>query len=58
MSEEQEVRTTVHVPEPIGYWQLPGSNELGGVRFPIFDKPSWLHRFFMRILMGWSYLDA
>ena len=57
MTNNQEVQTTVHVPEPIGYWVLPGSNDQGGIRFHIYEKPYWVHRMFMRILMGWGYED-
>jgi hypothetical protein len=37
---------------PVGYY------DLGGIKFAIFRRPSWLQRRFARWLLGWEWRDA
>lgn len=37
--------------EPVGYY------DLGGTRFAINKKPCWLHRFLVRWVFGWEWVE-
>jgi hypothetical protein len=43
-------------PPSVGYWLMPGSAAYE-VRFMMPKKPNWVHRTFMRLLLGWEWRD-
>lgn len=45
-------------PSPVGYWIMPGSVPEWQTRFSAYAKPNIVHRFFMRRLLGWKWIDA
>jgi hypothetical protein len=45
-------------PEPVGWWVLPGGNELSNIKFSCFKKPNWLVRFSMKYVFGWKYEEV
>jgi hypothetical protein len=44
-------------PPSVGYWLMPGSAPAHEVRFMMTKKPNWVHRTFMRLLLGWEWKD-
>lgn len=45
-------------PRVVGYWVLPGGNVQNYIKFSCHEKPNVIHRYFMRLLMGWTYEDV
>ena len=43
-------------PTPIGYYRL-GKHTINCTKFPMFHKPNRIHKYFMRVLLGWYWED-
>jgi hypothetical protein len=43
-------------PTPIGCYRL-GKHTMNCTKFPMYYKPKRIHRFFMRVLLGWYWED-
>lgn len=41
-------------PTPIGYYRL-GKHTINCTKFPMFHKPNRIHKYFMRVLLGWYW---
>jgi hypothetical protein len=49
---------TFYTPPPIaGYWVFPGSTKGFETKFSVTDKPNWLHRKTMALLLGFRWED-
>lgn len=46
---------TFNLPQPVGYWILPGSTSSWSVRFSVIKMPNKFHIFMMKVLLGWSF---
>jgi len=47
----------VSPPEYVGGYRI-GKSTTAYMQFNLTYKPKWLHRQFMRILLGWYWFDA
>ena len=50
--------TFIKPPPVVGYWIFPGSTAACATRFSVASKPSWFHRWTMRIVLGFKWEDA
>lgn len=50
--------TFVQPPPVVGYWHFPGSSPACATRLAMGSRPSWLHRWMMRILLGFKWEDV
>ena len=50
--------TFIKPPPVVGYWHFPGSTAACTTRLSVASKPSRLHRWTMRILLGFKWEDA
>ncbi len=44
-------------PPPIAGWYRLGSETKYCTKYPMNKKPSFIHRFFMRVMLGWYWED-
>ncbi len=42
-------------PLPIAGWYRVGNETTYVTKFPIYKKPNFIHRFFMRVMLGWYW---
>ena len=42
------------LPDPKGYWII-GKSSWGHTQFVMYSKPSRLHRFMTKLLLGWDW---
>jgi hypothetical protein len=48
--------TLIPEPDPVGGYRI-GKIPTGYIQFNLTHKPKWIHRQFMRILLGWYWYD-
>ena len=52
-----KLNTLLSSPNYVGGYRI-GKQTTGYFQFNLTHKPKWLHRQFMRILLGWYWFDA
>jgi len=50
------VETVTNLPKEVGYWRL--HNGFNPVIFPMYRKPRWITRYFMRVIFDITWEDA
>ena len=48
----------VTVPKIVGGYRVTPNHEYGLVFFTFTKKPSWWHRMWCRLLLGWRWVDS
>ena len=46
----------LNAPTPVGGYRMGGAS--GYTQFNLTKKPCWLHRFGVRLVLGWEWVDV
>ncbi len=55
--ERNEKFQFIPMPPVKGYWIFPSSSPLYSIQFPVPQKPNWLHRKMMKLILGFDWKD-